>query len=108
MLNNCIILTNNNDNKYYNNPYNDKSNYYTHIRSSLFIRGSRSAHDIFKEVINNRLHILYIITDNLLLIEVVDIIPVLTEVLLATIVDELETLLFLNVSIIYYGTSIVN
>ena len=35
---------------------------------------------------------LNIITHNLLLIEVVDIIPVLTEVLLATTVDGLETL----------------
>ena len=41
---------------------------------------------------NNRLHMLYIITYNLLLIEVKNIISVLTEVLLATIVDELETL----------------
>ena len=89
--NNYIIITNNTESKYYYNSDNNRSNYYTYIGSSLFIRGSRSAHDIFKGVINNRLHMLYIITHNLLLI-VVDIILVLKEVLIDVTVDELETL----------------
>ena len=41
---------------------------------------------------NNRLHMLYIISYNLLLIEVVDVILVLTEELIAVTVDELEIL----------------
>ena len=42
---------------------------------------------------------LYIITDNLLLIEVVDIIPVLKEVLIAVTVDELEILPVIIISV---------
>ena len=90
--NNCIILTNSNHNKYYYNPYSSRPNYYSYIRSSLITKGSRSAHDIFKQVINNRFLMLYIISHNLLLIEVVNIIPVLKKVLLATTEDELKTL----------------
>ena len=89
--NNCKILTNNND-KYYYNPYSSRPNYYSYSRSSLITNGSRNAHDIFKQLINNRLHMLYILTHNLLLIEVVDIIPVLKEILIVVTVDELETL----------------